>query len=122
MMATIPSGLGANNQDLTLIAARQTLSTSDKRSTESNKMEIRSVYAGPRIQQEHLGHSRIHDALIIHWVAVFILVISQFTVIPMIAMITADTHRSVILTFSSNDGPAGFITTTAFKGPPELSP
>jgi hypothetical protein len=85
-------------------------------------MEIRSVYAGPRIQQEHGGHSRIHDALIIHWVAVFILVISQFTVIPMIAMITTDAHRPVILTVSSNEGPAVFNTTTAFKGPPSLNP
>ena len=85
-------------------------------------MEIRAVYAGPRIQQEHRGHSRLHDALVIHWVAVFILVISQFTVIPMIAMITADTHRSVIHTVSSNEGHAGSNTTTAFKGPPELSP
>lgn len=64
---------------------------------------------------------RLHP-MVIHWVAVGLLVISQFTVIPMMAMITADTHRSVVLTVSSNDGPADFNTTTAFKGLPELSP
>ena len=70
----------------------------------------------------HLTKRQLHDALVIQWVVVFILVISQFPVIPMMAMITADTHRSVIHTVSSNDGHAGSNTTTAFKGPPELSP
>ena len=85
-------------------------------------MELPSVHTMPRMQRKHRGHVRMHHPMVIHWVAVGILVISQFTVIPMMAMITADTHRSVVLTVSSNDDPADFNTTTAFKGPPELSP
>ena len=85
-------------------------------------MEIRSVYAMPRTLAEHRGHVRIHDALIIHWVAVVILVISQFTVIPMLAIIAADTHRSISHSVSSDVGPAGSNTTTVFKDLPTLNP
>lgn len=85
-------------------------------------MEIRLAYTMPRMLEEHRGHIRVHDGLILHWSAVVILVISQFTVIPMLAIIAADTHRPVIHTVSSNDGAAGFNTTTIFKGPSELSP
>jgi hypothetical protein len=85
-------------------------------------MEIRSVYAMPRALAEYRGHVRIHDARIIHWVAVVILVISQFTLIPMLAIITADTHRSVSHSVRSDVGPAGSNITTIFKDLPTLSP
>jgi hypothetical protein len=91
-------------------------------STESNKMEIQSVYTRPRMQEKHRGHVRVHHGLILHWSAVVILVISQFTVIPMLAIIAADTHRPAIHAVSLGDGAAGFNTTTIFKGSPELSP
>ena len=85
-------------------------------------MEIRSVYSVPRMQQEHRGHARPHDALIIHWVAVVILVISQFTVIPMLAIIAADSHRSINHSVRLGAGLAGSNTTTVFKDLPTLSP
>lgn len=85
-------------------------------------MEVRSAFTMPRTLEEHRSHVRIHDALILHWVAVVILVISQFTVIPMLAIIAADTHGPVSHTVSLNGGPSTLNTTTAFKGPPTLNP
>lgn len=55
-------------------------------------------------------------------VAVVILVIGQFTVIPMLAIIAADTHRVPIHAVSSNDGHSGSNTTTAYKTPTTLNP
>lgn len=85
-------------------------------------MEIRLVYAIPRTPIEHRGHVRIHEALVIHWVAVALLVISQFTVIPMLAILAVDSHKPVSHTVSSNSFHAGSNTTTAFKGTPTLNP
>lgn len=85
-------------------------------------MEIRLAHTMPRMLEEHRGHVRIHDGFILHWAAVVILVISQFTVIPMLAIMAADTHRPAIHAVGSNGGAAGFNTTTIFKGTPELSP
>ena len=84
-------------------------------------MEIRSVYAMPRMLAEHRGHVRIHDALIIHWVAVVILVIGQFTVIPMLAIIAADIiGRSATPLLRCR--PSGSNTTTVFKDLSTLNP
>jgi len=85
-------------------------------------MEIRSVYTMPRMQEKHRRQVRIRDALVIHWVAVVLLVIGQFTVIPMLAMIAADTHRPVSHPVRSGDGPASWNTTTVFKDAPTLNP
>lgn len=85
-------------------------------------MEIRSACTMPRTLEEHRWHVRSHDALILHWVAVVILVIGQFTVIPMLAIIAADTHRPMSHAVSSNGGHSGVNTTTAFKGPLTLNP
>lgn len=85
-------------------------------------MEIRSAYTIPRMPEERRGHIRIHDATIMHWVAVVILVIGQFTVIPMLSIIAADSHRPPIQVISSNDGHSDANTTTAFKTPTTLNP
>lgn len=85
-------------------------------------MEIRLAHTMPGMLEEHRGHARVHDGLILHWSAVVILVISQFTVLPLLAIIAADTHRPVIYTVSSSDGALGFNTTTVFKETPGLSP
>ena len=83
-------------------------------------MEIRSVYTMPRMRETHRRNVRIRDALVIHWMAVLLLVIGQFTVIPMLAMIAADTHRPVSYSVRSDDGYAGWNTTTVFKEAPTL--
>ena len=76
----------------------------------------------PRMQEKHRRHVRIRDVLTIHWVAVVLLVIGQFTVIPMLSMITADTLRQVSHPVRSDDGPASLNSTTIFKDAPALTP
>ena len=85
-------------------------------------MEVGSVYGAPRIQQEHCGHARIHDALIIHWVAVAILVISQFTIIPLLVILIADTHQASGLSVRSDVALTGTNITIVFKDLPKLLP
>ncbi len=78
-------------------------------------METRLVYAMPRVLIEHRGRARLFDALVMHWIAVLILVIGQFTVFPMLAIIAADTHGQAR---HAIDGLAISNTTIAFKDLP----
>ena len=84
-------------------------------------MEIRLVYTMPRMQEKHLQCAATDHDPILHGLAVIILVICQFTVIPMVVMIAADVPP-VVVAARSDIGPAKLNTTTVFKGTLALKP
>lgn len=81
-------------------------------------MAIRLFYAMLRVLIEHRGRARLFDAPVMHWVAVFILVIGQFTAFPMLAIIAANTHGHARHAVNTVDGLATSNITIAFKNRP----
>lgn len=85
-------------------------------------MEIRSACALPRVQQAHRERARLRCPLIIHWTAVAILVISQFTVIPMLTIIAADVQRPKGQSILLDRGAMESNSTTVFEKFAPLNP
>ena len=85
-------------------------------------MEIRSVYTTQSKLDRPGRHAPIHKSPIAHWLAVALLVVCQFTVIPMVVMMASDTlstrNHAVIL----GEGATTANTTTVFKDVPIPTP
>ena len=93
-----------------------------QRSTVTSTMEIRSVYTTQPKQDRHVRPAPIRKSPIAHWLAVALLVVCQFTVIPMVVMMASDTlstrNHAVIL----GEGATTANTTTVFKDVPTPMP
>ena len=78
-------------------------------------MEVRSIYATSEANRGHRQHGRHVGTSSLHWLAVVALVICQFTIIPMLVMIAADTHLPVDHRTPSELGPSITNMTTIFE-------
>ena len=85
-------------------------------------MEIRSVYTTQPKQDRHGRHAPIHKSPIAHWLAVALLVVCPFTVIPMVVMMAADTLSTRDHSVHLGEGPSTANTTTVFKDMPIPTP
>jgi hypothetical protein len=85
-------------------------------------MEIRSVYTTQPKQERHGRNAGSYSAPIAHWLAVFLLVVCQFTVIPMVVMMAADTHSPRNHSVYLGEGSTTANRTTVFKDMPSPTP
>ena len=88
-------------------------------------MEIRSVYTMQPRQDRHGRHGRhapIYVSPITHWLAVALLVVCQFTVIPMVVMMATDTLSTRDHSVHLDGGATTANTTTVFKDMPIPTP